>query len=146
MPPRAPQPRDTAPSARWEEAVGQTPVSGSAARLQFWETNRNLLEQGLEIKRPVRISLVTVTKPGKNSVSSPLHTSTNPSQILGSHPDIAQRDIIPQQGMMLWGLTGLPCNLHCGHPGLPFLLPLNCLLLQAEHQRRLNSDLSHFSC
>lgn len=91
-------------------------------------------------------SLSLAPKPGKNSVSSSLHTSTNPFQILGSHPDTAQRDIIPQQGMMLWGFTGLPCNFHCSHPGLPFLLPLNCLLLQAENQRRINSDLSHFSC
>lgn len=43
-------------------------------------------------------SLSLASKPGKNSASPSLHSSANPAQILGSHPDTAQSDIIPPQG------------------------------------------------
>lgn len=60
--------------------------SGNAAHWQSWERNRNLLEQGWKLGGhwgfPSSLSLAP--KPGKNSVSSPLHTNTNLSQIFGS--------------------------------------------------------------
>lgn len=111
-----------APGGRrqWDKHLSQ-----EVMRLQFRERNRNHLNKGWKSggQWGFHSSLSLAPKPGKNSVSSPLHTNANPSQKLGSHPDTAQKTIIPPPGAMLWGLTGLPCNSHCGHPGFLSSLP-----------------------
>lgn len=116
----------------------------------FWETNRNLLAQRSEkSRRRARISFVAaICFKAWKKVPSPLQKGVNSPQVLGSPHGLTLKGCYSAARNDTLGLTAARFTLKFSlwPSQIPFLLPLNGLLLHAEHQSRLNPELLHFSC